>query len=131
MNTFTVLKPENYETIFISLDENQAQEVFESSTVPLQICELPITDEDTRDIVEAYQNEWVDVNDFKYPTKRTNHSYKYSALTVDEFLNILVQCPKILNKMIAVEFWKDYPDTKANLENQLFEIFQQFTLQDE
>ncbi|NMV20826.1 hypothetical protein HKB23_00250, partial [Vibrio parahaemolyticus] len=59
MNThFTVLKPEqDLNTIFITQDEDTAKRVFNNSTVPLQIAGMPITNQDTQDLVELYENE--------------------------------------------------------------------------
>ncbi|MCY9879619.1 hypothetical protein OTK59_24065 [Vibrio natriegens] len=128
--TFVVLKPENtYPTIYITTDQKHAFEVFEASTVPLNVCELPIKNKYTKEILSLFENEWMDVNDFKVPVHKVESGYQYASLTVDEFLNILVQYPEMINKLISRNYWKDSIDIVANLEDQIFEFFKKFELE--
>ncbi|EHR6475107.1 hypothetical protein KUK78_004787 [Vibrio parahaemolyticus] len=131
MNTFTVLKPEqDLNTIFITQDEQTAVEAFEGSTVPLMITEMPIKSSDTNDIVQLYKNEWVDLNSFKYPFVKHLDTYVYTNLSSDEFINLLVQCPEIINKMISVQYYAEEKEIVKDLENELYEFFQTFELVD-
>ncbi|EOX4835617.1 hypothetical protein ACG9VX_000530 [Vibrio alginolyticus] len=129
--SFTVLTPvESYDTIFITQDEQTAVEAFEGSTVPLMITEMPIKSSDTDDIVQLYKNEWLDLNDFKYPFVKHLDTYVYTSLSSDEFLTLLVQSPKIINKMISVQYYAEEKEIVKDLENELYEFFQKFELVD-
>ncbi|EJT1897486.1 hypothetical protein QTO01_20040 [Vibrio mytili] len=124
METFYVLKPQqDLNTIFITQDEDTAERVFDNSTVPLQIVGMPITNPDTQDLVELFKNEWVDLNDYKYPSSKHGNKYTYANLSSEQFLCLLVMYPNIMNKMIAIEDYKEYPEITEELEQELYEFF--------
>ncbi|MDF4280648.1 hypothetical protein P3471_23350 [Vibrio parahaemolyticus] len=127
MNTyFTVLKPEqDLNTIFITQDEDTAKRVFNNSTVPLHISGMPITNQDTQDLVELYENEWLDLhlNEFKYPCEKNGSVYTYATLSSEQFLGLLVMHPNMLNKMITVDSYKGCKEITEELEQELYKFF--------
>lgn len=128
--TFVVLKPQanTYPTIYITTDQKHAFEVFESSTVPLEVGELKIKNEDVQEIIDIFDKEWIDINDYKVPVLENKSGFEYVSLNVDEFLTIITTYPEMMDKLIARNYWVDYPDTVKNLDRELYEFFQNLEL---
>ncbi|EME9800773.1 hypothetical protein AB6E05_01225 [Vibrio alginolyticus] len=126
METFYVLKPQqDLNTIFITQDEDTAKQVFDNSTIPLQIVGMPITNPDTQDLVELYENEWLDLHlkEFKYPCEKNGNTYTYETLSSEEFLGVLVVYPNMLNKMVTVDSYRGCKEITEELEQELYEFF--------
>lgn len=126
METFYVLKPQqDLNTIFITQDEDTAERVFDNSTIPLQIVGMPITNPDTRDLVQLYENEWLDLHlkEFKYPCEKNGNTYTYETLSSEEFLGVLVVYPNMLNKMVTVDSYRGCKEITEELEQELYEFF--------
>ncbi|ELA8172830.1 hypothetical protein RGL50_000283 [Vibrio alginolyticus] len=126
METFYVLKPQqDLNTIFITQDEDTAKQVFDNSTIPLQIVGMPITNPDTQDLVELYENEWLDLHlkEFKYPCEKNGNTYTYETLSSEEFLGVLVVYPNMLNKMVTVDSYRGFKEITEELEQELYKFF--------
>ncbi|EPX6937756.1 hypothetical protein ACW0Z6_000951 [Vibrio alginolyticus] len=126
MKTFYVLKPQqDLNTIFITQDEDTAKQVFDNSTIPLQIVGMPITNPDTQDLVELYENEWLDLHlkEFRYPCEKNGNKYTYETLSSEEFLGVLVVYPNMLNKMVTVDSYRGCKEITEELEQELYEFF--------
>ncbi|EPP6379629.1 hypothetical protein ACUNB6_000950 [Vibrio alginolyticus] len=126
MKTFYVLKPQqDLNTIFITQDEDTAKQVFDNSTIPLQIVGMPITNPDTQDLVELYENEWLDLHlkEFRYPCEKNGNTYTYETLSSEEFLGVLVVYPNMLNKMVTVDSYRGCKEITEELEQELYEFF--------
>ncbi|EHI5143953.1 hypothetical protein QNE83_002684 [Vibrio alginolyticus] len=126
MKTFYVLKPQqDLNTIFITQDEDSAERVFDNSTIPLQIVGMPITNPDTQDLVQLYENEWLDLHlkEFKYPCEKNGNTYTYETLSSEEFLGVLVVYPNMLNKMVTVDSYRGCKEITEELEQELYEFF--------
>ncbi len=128
--TFVVLKPQanTYPTIYITTDQKHAFEVFEASTVQLEVGELKIKNEDVQEIIDIFNKEWIDINDYKVPVFETKSGFEHISLTVDEFLTAITNYPEIMDKLIARNYWVDYPDTVKSLDCELYEFFQNLEL---
>ncbi|HCG7551295.1 MULTISPECIES: hypothetical protein [Vibrio] len=127
MNTFTVLKPEQgYDTIFITRQDHKIEEIFVNSSVPLMITELPIPTKETKEIIELYEDQWLDLNDneFKVPTSKQHDVFVYEQLDSDDFLALLIRYPRVVGKLIAREFYKDIEEVTTRLDNELYEFYQ-------
>ncbi|HCH0354517.1 hypothetical protein R7E79_01705 [Vibrio sp. Vb2135] len=127
MNTFTVLKPEQgYDTIFITRQDHKIEEIFVNSSVPLMITELPIPTKETKEIIELYEDQWLDLNDneFKVPTSKQHDVFVYEQLDSDDFLALLIRYPRVVGKLIAREFYKDIEEVTTRLDCELYEFYQ-------
>lgn len=128
-NTFVVLKPQsNYPTIYITTDQKHAFEVFEASTVPLEVGELKIKNGDVKEIIDIFNREWIDINEYKVPVLKNKSGFEYVSLNVDEFLTIITTYPEMMDKLIARNYWVDYPDTVKSLDRELYDFFQNLEL---
>ncbi|EOX4455689.1 hypothetical protein ACJ5M8_000701 [Vibrio antiquarius] len=127
MKTFYALKPQNdVGTIFITQDEATGKQVLKNSAEPLAFVGMPIVHTDTQDLVDLYENNWLDLHldEFKYPISKHGNTYTYENLTCELFLGLLVMYPNILCKMIAIEDYKEFPDITADLKQEVYEFFQ-------
>ncbi|MFG0391111.1 hypothetical protein [Vibrio sp. zbq_2] len=132
-DTFILLKPEEAETLFITKDRAIALDILKSSTPKsLNWCEIEINEE-VQESIYLYLNEWIDMNDFKIPYKRTEHGCEYDPITVDEFVITLCDFPNAAIKLIELSELRKYPELMeqfpllaAEREHEAFEIFQQF-----
>ncbi|MBT0012165.1 hypothetical protein ACRTEU_16085 [Vibrio alginolyticus] len=127
MNTFTVLKPEQgYNTIFITRQDHKIEEIFVNSSTELMITELPISTKETKEIIELYEDQWLDLNDneFKVPTSKLHDVFIYEQLDSDDFLALLTRYPRVVGKLIAKEFYKDIEEVTTRLDNELYEFYQ-------
>ncbi|MBO0242399.1 MULTISPECIES: hypothetical protein [Vibrio] len=127
MNTFTVLKPEQgYDTIFITRQDHKIEEIFVNSSVELMLTELPISTKETKEIIELYEDQWLDLNDneFKVPTSKQHDVFVYEQLDSDDFLALLIRYPRVVGKLIAREFYKDIEEVTTRLDNELYEFYQ-------
>ncbi|MDG2744298.1 hypothetical protein, partial [Vibrio parahaemolyticus] len=110
MNTFTVLKPEQgYDTIFITRQDHKIEEIFVNSSVELMLTELPISTKETKEIIELYEDQWLDLNDneFKVPTSKQHDGFVYEHLDSNYCLAWLIRYARVVGKLIAREFYKD------------------------
>lgn len=137
MNTFVVLKPEDAETLYITQDKDIALEILETSTSPLSWGEIEISEE-TEAVIALYIDEWIDMNDFKIPYKKTELGCEYDAITVDEFVIILRDFPDAASKLIDISemrkhlvLMEEFPLLAAELEREVYEIFQQLPSQED
>ncbi|EPU5968965.1 hypothetical protein ACVX70_001121 [Vibrio alginolyticus] len=127
MNTFTVLKPEQgYDTIFITRQAHKIEEIFVNSSTELMITELPISTKETKEIIELYEDQWLNLNDseFKVPTSKQHDVFVYEQLDSDDFLALLIRYPRVVGKLIAREFYKDIEEVTTRLDNELYEFYQ-------
>ncbi|MCR9626928.1 hypothetical protein NB520_03605 [Vibrio antiquarius] len=127
MKTLYVLKPQNdVGTIFITTSMNKADQVYDNSAEPLATIHMPITNPDTQELVDLYENEWLDLHldEFKYPISKHGNTYTYENLTCELFLGLLVMYPNILCKMITIEDYKEFPDITTDLKQEVYEFFQ-------
>ncbi|HCE1825640.1 TPA: hypothetical protein NJ265_000165 [Vibrio parahaemolyticus] len=127
MNTFTVLKPEQgYDTIFITRQDHKIEDIFVNSSVELMLTELPIPTKETKEIIELYEDQWLDLNDneFKVPTSKQYDVFVYEQLDSDDFLALLIRYPRVVGKLIAREFYKDIEEVTTRLDNELYEFYQ-------
>lgn len=124
INEFHILKPEqDLNTLFITQSEAVAEKVFKTSTVPLQIASLPITGEDTQELVEYFDGEWIDLHDYKFPCDKNGNTYTYDILSNEEFLGLLVMHPNIINKMFTIDYYQDCEEITEELEQELYKFF--------
>ncbi|MDF5542647.1 hypothetical protein P3707_17180 [Vibrio parahaemolyticus] len=127
MNTFTVLKPEQgYDTIFITRQDHKIEDIFVNSSVELMLTELPIATKETKEIIELYEDQWLDLNDneFKVPTSKQHDVFVYEQLDSDDFLALLIRYPSVIGKLIAREFYKDIEEVTDRLDNELYAFYQ-------
>ncbi|MBS9849556.1 hypothetical protein [Vibrio alginolyticus] len=127
MNTFTVLKPEQgYDTIFITRQDHKIEDIFVNSSVELMLTELPIATKETKEIIELYEDQWLDLNDneFKVPTSKQHDVFVYEQLDSDDFLALLIRYPRVVGKLIAREFYKDIEEVTTRLDCELYEFYQ-------
>ncbi|HCH1528229.1 TPA: hypothetical protein NKQ35_000620 [Vibrio parahaemolyticus] len=128
--TYYVLKPEEAETIYITLDQQTAFDLGENSTLHLSLGAIELNEE-AKEIIDLFLEEWIDLSQWKFPYKKTDHGYEYDSLTPDEFLGLLMGHPSAARKLLALEDWKDFPIVIADLEREVYEIFQKFPLKED
>ncbi|HBH7909534.1 hypothetical protein F0M03_15650 [Vibrio parahaemolyticus] len=137
-DTFILLKPEEAETLFITQDRDIALDILKSSTPEsLSWCELELNEE-VQESIYLYLDEWIDMNDIKIPYKRIEHGgFAYDPITVDEFVIILRDYPDAASKLIELSDLRKYPVLMeqfsllaAELEREVYEIYQKFPLKD-
>ncbi|TOB81691.1 hypothetical protein CGJ96_24985, partial [Vibrio parahaemolyticus] len=62
------------------------------------ITELPIPTKETKEIIELYEDQWLDLNDneFKVPTSKQHDVFVYEQLDSDDFLALLIRYPRVV-----------------------------------